>query len=101
MNARFVKPFDAELITHVASEAKAVITVEDGALQGGFGSAVLECLADHDVNNIRIKRIGIPDIFVDQGPQQRLREQCGITADGIYRVAKELHPAFENVLVTS
>ena len=101
VNARFVKPFDAELITHVASEAKAVITVEDGALQGGFGSAVLECLADHDVNNIRIRRIGIPDIFVDQGPQQRLREQCGITADGIYRVAKELHPAFENVLVTS
>ncbi len=101
VNARFVKPLDTELITRVASEAKAVITVEDGALQGGFGSAVLECLADHDVNNFRIKRIGIPDIFVNQGPQQRLREQCGITADGIYRVAKELHPTFENVLVTS
>ena len=101
VNARFVKPLDTELITSVASEAKALITVEDGALQGGFGSAVLECLADQNVNNIRIKRIGIPDIFVDQGPQHLLREQCGITADGIYKVAKELYPTFENVLVTS
>ncbi len=101
VNARFAKPLDAELITTVASEVKAIITVEDGALLGGFGSAVLECLADHDVNNVRVKRIGIPDIFVDQGPQQLLREQCGITSDGIYQVAKELHPTFENVLVTS
>lgn len=101
VNARFIKPLDTELITTVASEAKAVITVEDGVLQGGFGSAVLECLADHNVNNVKIKRIGIPDIYVDQGPQHILREQCGITADGIYHVAKELHPTLENVLVTS
>ncbi|MBQ27144.1 MAG: 1-deoxy-D-xylulose-5-phosphate synthase [Nitrospiraceae bacterium] len=100
VNARFVKPLDIELITTVASEANAVITVEDGVLQGGFGSAVLECLADHNVSNIRIKRVGIPDIFVDQGPQHRLREQCGITADGIYHTAKELHPAFKNEPVT-
>ena len=101
VNARFVKPLDAELITATASEAKAMITVEDGALLGGFGSAVLECLADHDVNNIRVKRIGIPDIFVDQGPQHRLREQCRITTNGIYHAAKALQSTFENVFVTS
>ncbi len=96
INARFVKPLDVELITTVTSKSKAVLTVEDGALQGGFGSAVLECLADNDINNIRIKRIGIPDTFVGQGPQLYLREQCGITADGIYNKAKALHLAFEN-----
>ena len=101
VNARFVKPLDAELITATASESKAMITVEDGALPGGFGSAVLECLADHDINSIRVKRIGIPDIFVDQGPQHRLREQCRITTNGIYHAARALQSTFENVFVTS
>ena len=98
VNARFVKPLDTELITTVARGVNAVITVEDGVLQGGFGSAVLECLADYGVNNVKIKRIGIPDIFVDQGPQHLLREQCGIDADGIYHVAKMLYPDFEKIL---
>ena len=98
VNARFVKPLDTELITTVARGVNAVITVEDGVLQGGFGSAVIECLADYGVNNVKIKRIGIPDIFVDQGPQHLLREQCGIDADGIYHVAKMLYPDFEKIL---
>ena len=51
--------------------------------------------------NVKIRRVGIPDRFVDQGPQHLLREQCGITAEGVYNVAKELHPTFESVLVTS
>jgi len=90
VNARFVKPLDKELICRVAQRSKYVITVEEHALQGGFGSAVLECLSDEDIRPQAIRRIGIPDHFIDQGPQDLLRQKYGITAGRIVAEAKDL-----------
>ena len=90
VNARFVKPLDRSLICRVAQRSKYLITAEEHALQGGFGSAVLECLADEDIRPLAIRRIGIPDQFVDQGPQDLLRQKHGITVGRIVAEAKDL-----------
>jgi 1-deoxy-D-xylulose-5-phosphate synthase len=89
INARFVKPLDQELIVSVAKRVRYVITVEEGCRMGGFGSAVLEALSDAGVN-VRTKVLGLPDWYIEQGPQDLLRERYGLTADGIYRSVKEL-----------
>lgn len=83
INARFVKPLDREMILQAARRTGCIITAEENALQGGFGSAVLELLADEGVTGVRVKRLGIPDRFVEQGPQQQLRADLGIDAAGI------------------
>jgi len=90
VNARFVKPLDRSLICRVAQRSKYLITAEEHALQGGFGSAVLECLADEDIRPLAIRRIGIPDQFIDQGPQDLLRQKHGITVGRIVAEAKDL-----------
>lgn len=91
VNARFVKPLDRDLITSVVRRVKYVITVEENALQGGFGSAVLECLADEDLlGEVTIRRIGLPDEFIGQGPQDILRQKYGITTENIVGQAKAL-----------
>ena len=83
VNARFVKPLDRELILAVARRCGAVVTVEENALQGGFGSAVLELLADERETAVPVKRIGIPDRFVEHGSQAQLRKDLGLDAEGI------------------
>ena len=83
INARFVKPLDRELILSAASRTGLLVTVEENALQGGFGTAVLELLADEGRTDIRVKRIGIPDRFIEQGSQAQLREDLGLDAAGI------------------
>lgn len=90
VNARFVKPLDQPLICRVAQRSNYLITVEEHALQAGFGSAVLECLADEGIRHLSIRRIGIPDHFIEQGPQDLLRQKYGITAGRIVAEAKEL-----------
>jgi len=90
VNARFVKPLDRELLLAVAGECGAVLTVEENSLMGGFGSAVLELLADEPVSGLRIKRLGIPDRFIEHGAQAELRRILGIDADGIAAAAKAL-----------
>jgi 1-deoxy-D-xylulose-5-phosphate synthase len=90
VNCRFVKPLDAELIGSLAQKIPAVITVEENIRQGGFGSAVLECLNDLDVTGFALKRIGIPDTFVEHGSQSQLRSQYGINAATIVQTAKKL-----------
>jgi 1-deoxy-D-xylulose-5-phosphate synthase len=82
INCRFVKPLDPR--------SGKVLIVEENALQGGFGSAILEFFADHGLSNIIIKRLGIPDIFVEQGPQDLLRKQCGIDRKKIIEEARKL-----------
>ena len=59
------------------------MTVEENALQGGFGSAVLELLEEERITNVRIKRLGIPDRFIEQGSQAQLRKDLGLDAEGI------------------
>jgi 1-deoxy-D-xylulose-5-phosphate synthase len=90
VNARFVKPLDQDLIVEVAKQVRYVVTVEEGCKMGGFGSAVLEALSDRGVTDVRTKVLGLPDRYIEQGPQDFLREWYGLTAEGIYQSVKEL-----------
>jgi len=90
VNARFVKPIDAELIGAVARRVRCLVTVEEAAKTGGFGSAVLEALSDQGITDVPTKLIGLPDWFIEQGPQDLLREKYGLTAEGIYQSVKSL-----------
>lgn len=83
VNARFVKPLDAELILSVARSTGCIVTVEENALQGGFGSTVLELLSENGLHDVRVKRLGIPDFYVEHGSQTQLRKDLGIDAEGI------------------
>lgn len=84
---RFVKPLDEEALHSIFKSYKRVITIEDGVLQGGFGSAVLEFMADHQYNAV-LKRIGIPDKFIDHGTTDELYREYGLDQQGIYRTVK-------------
>jgi 1-deoxy-D-xylulose-5-phosphate synthase len=90
VNARFVKPLDEERILSLAEEIRRFLTVEENALQGGFGSAVLELLAEKHLTRIACKRLGIPDTFVEHGTQEILRHKYGIDAEGIFQAALTL-----------
>ena len=87
VNCRFVKPLDREVISSLAAKIPRVITAEENALQGGFGSAVLEELNDAGVVGLRIERIGVADTFVEHGPQKLLRSLYGIDAAAIVNTA--------------
>jgi len=89
INARFAKPLDQELIVSIAQRVRYVVTVEEGCKMGGFGSAVLETLSEAGVN-VKTKILGLPDWYIEQGPQDLLRERYGLTAEGIYQSVKEL-----------
>ena len=82
VNMRFVKPLDAELVTRLAADHTLLVTVEENAVMGGAGSAVAECLADHDLSP-SIIHIGLPDNFVEQGSRGELLTECGLTTEGI------------------
>lgn len=77
VNMRFVKPLDRELLLEAAGHVKLLVTVEENVLAGGFGSAVLECLADAG-RTVPLVRLGIPDRFVPQGDRSLLWEECGL-----------------------
>jgi 1-deoxy-D-xylulose-5-phosphate synthase len=83
VNARFIKPLDEELITRLAKKTGRIVTIEEHALQGGFGSAVLECIEDNRLSAVKVLRIGLPDRFIEHGPQAVLRKKYGLDADGI------------------
>ena len=89
VNARFVKPLDAELILALAKKTCRVVTVEEHALLGGFGSAVLECLDASLVGGVKTLRIGLPDAYIEHGSQNVLRRRYGLDADGIYTKVRE------------
>ncbi len=83
LNARFVKPLDGELICRFSEEAGRLITVEENVLDGGFGSAVLELLQTRGLHSVEVRRLGIPDVFVEHGSQGQLRQAYGIDSQGI------------------
>ena len=83
VNVRFIKPLDEPLILSLAAQHGRVLTVEENVVAGGFGSAVLELLADHDLFGVTVKRLGIPDVFVEHGTQDVLRKKYGLDAAGI------------------
>lgn len=88
INARFVKPLDTEAIVAVAKRCGAVVTVEENALAGGFGSAVVELLADRGID-VPVVRLGLADHLYEQASQARLREIAGIDAAGIVQGARQ------------
>jgi 1-deoxy-D-xylulose-5-phosphate synthase len=83
VNARFVKPLDAELILPLARRTGRVLTVEENVLAGGFGSAVLEMFEEHGEHPHHFRRLGVRDAFVEHGSQAELREAHGLNADAI------------------
>ena len=82
VNMRFVKPLDSELLLRMAGEHALLVTVEENAIQGGAGSAVAECLAQHGVL-IPLLQLGLPDKFVEQGDSLKQLEDCGLDGPGI------------------
>lgn len=83
---RFVKPLDEELLHKVFSKHQRVLTVEDGCLPGGFGSAILEFMADHGYQS-KIVRLGIPDRVVEHGEQDEIYHECGYDTEAIRTAA--------------
>ena len=85
---RFVKPLDEPLLHDIAQRFPKIITVEDGTIMGGFGSAVLEFLAAHGYKN-EVHMLGIPDRIVEHGKPEELHRECGYDAAGIVRAVRE------------
>ncbi len=90
INARFIKPLDMDLITARAADTKHILTVEENAVAGGFGSAVMEELIKTGIKGLNMKILGLPDKFIEQGPQNLLRKNLGLDAEGIAKEALEL-----------
>jgi len=90
IDARFIKPLDAELICQAVRVCPRLITVEENILMGGFGSAVLEMLQENNIWDVRICRLGIPDQFIDHGTQYELRRLYGIDKEGIIEAARKI-----------
>ncbi len=93
---RFLKPLDEELLHQACSRFPKLITIEDGAIQGGLGSAVLEFINEHHYP-VRLSRLGIPDRFVQQGSQEELFRECGYDVPGILKAAEKLLSSKEGI----
>jgi 1-deoxy-D-xylulose-5-phosphate synthase len=86
---RFAKPLDEMLLHEIFGKFEYVVTVEDGCVQGGMGSAILEFMADNEYKVV-VKRLGIPDQFIEHGTQAELYRECGFDCIGIVAICKEL-----------
>jgi len=86
---RFVAPLDKELLHKVFKSFRYIITVEDGVLSGGFGSAVIEFMCDNGYSS-EVRRLGIPDYFVEHGTQAELYRECGFDAEGVELAIREI-----------
>lgn len=90
VNGRFVRPLDGEGLVSLAQAHPALLTLEEGALPGGFGSAVAETLADRNLMPKRFMRLGIPDRFIEHAPRAEQLAECGIDVDGVVRAVRSL-----------
>jgi len=93
INARFVKPLDTEIILEVVEQSPFVITVEEGSLMGGFGSAVLEACCDAGLRTSHIRRLGIPDQFVEHATRGEQLADLGLDVPGIAAACREMAAA--------
>jgi len=92
VNARFAKPLDSELIIDLTGHVKHIVTVEENTVSGGFGSNVVKFLQESDIYDVKVKSIGIPDEFVEQGAQSILRANYHLDAKGIAQQVLHLFP---------
>jgi 1-deoxy-D-xylulose-5-phosphate synthase len=90
INARFVKPLDRDVILRALQDCSFLVTVEEGALAGGFGSAVLELASSEGVSAAHLRRLGIPDQFVEHAERAELLADLGIDSEGIVRCCRQL-----------
>jgi len=87
---RFLKPLDEEILNEVFTKFDKIITIEDGTILGGLGSAVMEFASDNGFHKTIIHRLGIPDRFIEQGTPEELYHECGMDAEGIVKTAVTL-----------
>jgi 1-deoxy-D-xylulose-5-phosphate synthase len=92
INARFAKPLDSELILETARKTGRIITIEENALSGGFGSAVLDLLAKFKLCQVKVECLGLPDQFVEHGSPDLFRAKFDLDPEGIVRRAKSAFP---------
>ena len=90
INPRFIKPLDANLILDSIKQTKRLITIEESYMAGGFGSSINELLVEHGINDVEVKNMGIKDSFVTHGATQILRQQLGLTPEGILQTAASM-----------
>jgi 1-deoxy-D-xylulose-5-phosphate synthase len=90
VNARFVKPLDLGTVVKAIEECQFVLTVEEGCLQGGFGSAVLEAANDAGLNTSHVRRLGLPDRFILHAERDEQLAEVGLDVDGVTRSALDL-----------
>ncbi len=94
INARFLKPIDEGLLAAIGEKFSKIITIEENMIQGGFGSSVMEKFHQFKIQGIRVRPLGVPDCFVEQGPSKKIRKLYGLDAEGIFKaMMEELHGA--------
>ncbi|MBX0358666.1 1-deoxy-D-xylulose-5-phosphate synthase [Halobacillus sp. Nhm2S1] len=92
VNARFIKPLDDAMLHDIMKAGMPILTVEEGVLQGGFGSSVLEFAEEHEYSSQWVKRMGVPDRFIEHGSVDKLWEEIGLTTDHILQNLKQMIP---------
>ena len=83
VNARFVTPLDGSMLEEICRTTKKMVTIEEGVLEGGFGSAVLEFLEREGIQGIKVRRIGLPDRFIEHGKRKELFQKYNLTPEAI------------------
>ena len=101
VNARFAKPLDQGLIAKTAHRTGHILTIEENALAGGFGSAVLECLSDNGIASVKVCRLGLPDRFVKHGKQETLRKYVGLDAPAVVDAVRNMMDCKESISIDS
>lgn len=98
INARFIKPLDEELLEDILNRTKKVVTIEEGVIDGGFGSAILEFIEKEKIKGVNVKRIGLPSEFIEHGDRMQLLKKYNLTSEGIYNIIKaELFTEYNGV----
>ncbi|THE11268.1 1-deoxy-D-xylulose-5-phosphate synthase [Bacillus timonensis] len=97
VNARFIKPLDNDMMHQILGSNLPVLTIEESVLMGGFGSAVLEFANDHDYQNAKIDRMGIPDQFIEHGSVNELLREIGMTTENVVERVQKLVPKKKRV----
>jgi 1-deoxy-D-xylulose-5-phosphate synthase len=92
ISARFAKPLDSELILTEIEKSRNLLTVEESSLCGGFGSAVMELLCRENLSNVKIRCLGLPDSFIEHGPQELFRSLFNIDSEGIAQTTRTSFP---------
>lgn len=90
VNGRFIKPFDTNMLKKLAREYEQIITIEENALQGGFGSTIHEYIEENLETHIPVKRLGIPDEFIEHGSREDTLEMAGLSAQQILNTVRDL-----------